>query len=89
MIAPLMYRRREAQDIKCAIECHPLKAVATLNVASFPTRIFLRYARTPDKMVSQLVGDVFGMLCIHTPNYDMCSKSLEKPRRAALPLDES
>jgi len=67
MIGPLMYRRREAQDIKCAIECHPIKAVATLNVASFPTRIFLRYARTPDTMVSQLVGDVFGVLCIHTP----------------------
>jgi hypothetical protein len=40
-------------------------------------------------MVSQLVGDVFGMLCIHTPNYNMCSKPLEEPRRAALPLDES
>ncbi len=40
-------------------------------------------------MVSQLVGDVFGMLCIHTPHDNMCSKSLEEPRRAALPLDES
>jgi hypothetical protein len=44
---------------------------------------------TPDKMVSQLVGDVFGVLRIHTRQYDMCSNSCEVPERAALPLDES
>jgi hypothetical protein len=44
---------------------------------------------TADKMVSQLVGDMFGVLRIHTRQYNMCSHSLEEPRRAALPLDES
>ena len=28
---------------------------------------------TPDKMVSQLVGDMFGVLRIHTRHYDKCS----------------
>ncbi len=43
----------------------------------------------PDKMVGQLIRDVFGVLRIHTPNYNTCSNSLEEPVRAALPLDES
>ncbi len=44
---------------------------------------------TPDKMVSKLLRDMFGVLCIHTLHYTMCSNSLEGPHRAALPLDES
>ena len=44
---------------------------------------------TPDKMVSQLVRDMFGVLCIHPPQFHRCSNSLEELRRAALPLDES
>lgn len=49
----------------------------------------LAVVRTPDKMVSQLVGDVFGGLRIHTPYYNMCSKFSLLPGWAALPLDES
>jgi hypothetical protein len=45
--------------------------------------------RTPHKVVCQLVGEVFGLLCIHTCQYNMCSTSCEIPVRAALPLDES
>ena len=44
--------------------------------------------RTPDKMVSQLVGDVFGVLFIHTRQCNMCSNSCEVPVWAALPLLE-
>ena len=44
---------------------------------------------TPDKLVSQLVGDVFGVLCVHTPHCNRCSNFQKEPRRAALPLDES
>ena len=29
--------------------------------------------RTSDKIVSQLVGDVFGVLCIHTQHDNKCS----------------
>jgi hypothetical protein len=43
---------------------------------------------TPDEVIGQFVGDVFGVLCIHTRQYNMCSKSCEVPGRAALPLDE-
>lgn len=44
---------------------------------------------TPDKMVSQLIRHVFGVLRIHTPQYNMCSNFSLLPRGAALPLDES
>ncbi len=44
---------------------------------------------TPDKMVGQLIRGVFGVLRIHTRHYNTCSNSLEGPRWAALPLDES
>ena len=43
----------------------------------------------PDKVIGQLIRDVFGVLRIHTPNYNMCSNSLEELRWVALPLDES
>jgi hypothetical protein len=43
---------------------------------------------TPDNMVSKLVGDVFGMLCIHTRQFYICSNPSEVPGRAALPLLE-
>jgi len=43
----------------------------------------------PDKVVSQLVGDVFGVLRIHTRHYNQCSSFPEGPRWAALPLDEA
>jgi hypothetical protein len=55
----------------------------------FPNQNLFALFGTPDKMVSELIRDMFGMLCIHTPNYNMCSNSLEGPPRAALPLDES
>ena len=41
---------------------------------------------TPDKVISQLIGDVFGVLCIHTQHYHRCSSLPEVLRRAALPL---
>jgi hypothetical protein len=44
---------------------------------------------TPDKMVSQLIHDMFGVPCIHTPHYNMCSNFQKELRRVALPLDES
>ena len=44
---------------------------------------------TPDKVIGQLVGNMFGMLRIHTPHYNMCSNFSLFPRWAALPLDES
>lgn len=44
---------------------------------------------TPDEMVSQLLRDVFGVLCIPTPYYNMCSNFSLLPGWAALPLDES
>ncbi len=44
---------------------------------------------TPDKMVSQLVSDVFGVQCIHTRQCNKCSKSCIVPLWAPLPLDES
>ena len=44
---------------------------------------------TPDKVVSQFVGNMFGVLCIHTLQYNKCSKSCKIPVWAALPLDES
>jgi len=40
-------------------------------------------------MVSQLVGDVFGGLRIHTRSYNTVSNSYALPWGAALPLDES
>ena len=43
---------------------------------------------TPDKVISQLIGDVFGVLCIHTQHYHRCSSLPEVPSRAALPLLE-
>ena len=39
-------------------------------------------------MGSQLVGDLFGVLRIHTHQYNMCSSFLEEPHWAALPLLE-
>jgi hypothetical protein len=39
-------------------------------------------------MVSQLVGDMFGVLYIHTQQYNKCSRFLEEPHWAALPLLE-
>ena len=44
---------------------------------------------TPDKMGSYLVGDMFGVLRIHTHQYTMCSSLEEVPVGAAFPLDES
>ena len=44
---------------------------------------------TPDKMGSQPVGDMFGMLHIHTPHAHMCSDFSLLSRGAALPRDES
>ncbi len=43
----------------------------------------------PDKVIGQFIRDVFGVLCIHTQQYNMCSTSCDVPERAALPLDES
>ena len=43
----------------------------------------------PDKVIGQFIHDVFGVLRIHTPTYNVCSNSLEELRWAALPLDES
>jgi len=43
---------------------------------------------TPDKMIGQFVGDVFGVLHIHTRQHNICSTSCEVPGRAALPLLE-
>lgn len=45
--------------------------------------------RTPDKVRSSCVGDMFGMLRIHTLHYNKCSLFPEVPRWAALPPDES
>jgi hypothetical protein len=44
---------------------------------------------TPDKVIGQLVGDVFGVLCLHTHHCNICSNLCEVPVRAALPLLES
>ncbi len=43
---------------------------------------------TPDKMVGQFVGDMFGVLYIHTRQYNKCSNTCEVPAGAALPLLE-
>jgi len=43
----------------------------------------------PDKVIGQFIRDVFGVLCIHTQQYHICSTSCEVPEWAALPLDES
>jgi len=43
----------------------------------------------PDKVIGQFIRDVFGVLCIHTQQYNICSTSCEVPEWAALPLDES
>lgn len=43
---------------------------------------------TPDKMIAQLARDVFGVLCIHTRQYNKCSNSCEEPGGTALPLLE-
>jgi hypothetical protein len=37
----------------------------------------------PDKVVSYLVGNMFGMLCIHTQQYNICSNLYEVPVGAA------
>jgi hypothetical protein len=39
-------------------------------------------------MVSELVGDVFGMLCFHPPQSKRCSNLVEGRIWAALPLLE-
>jgi hypothetical protein len=43
---------------------------------------------TPDKVIGQFVGDVFGVLCIHTRHGNRCSNSCEASGWAALPLLE-
>src|SRR5260370_5530676 len=43
---------------------------------------------TPDKVVGHFVGDVFGVLCLHTRQYNKRSHLLEEPIGAALPLLE-
>jgi len=43
---------------------------------------------TPDKVIGSFVGDVFGVLCLHTRYCNMCSNPCEVPVRAALPLLE-
>ena len=43
----------------------------------------------PDKVIGQLIGDVFGVLRIHTTDCNRCSRFSEEPARAALPPDES
>ena len=42
----------------------------------------------PDKLIGMLVGDVFGVLCIHTRQFYKCSNSCRIPVWAAFPLDE-
>jgi hypothetical protein len=44
---------------------------------------------TPDKVVSELIPNMFGVLRIHTSYYTMRSSFSLLPRGAALPLDES
>lgn len=44
---------------------------------------------TPDKTLSQLVGDVFAVLRIHTQRCNMYSNRCGVTDWAALPLDES
>jgi hypothetical protein len=48
----------------------------------------LPIVRAPDKMGSKRVGDMFGVLYIHTQRYTMCSRFLEGSHRAAFPLLE-
>ena len=43
---------------------------------------------TPDKVIGQFVSDMFGMLHIHTRQYNICSNSCEVPVGTALPLLE-
>src|SRR2546421_12685097 len=43
---------------------------------------------TPDKMITQLVRDVFGALCFHPQQSNMCSSLYEAPGGAAFPLLE-
>jgi hypothetical protein len=43
---------------------------------------------TPDKVIGQFIRDVFGVLCIHIHQYNMCSNTCEVPIGAALPLLE-
>jgi hypothetical protein len=49
----------------------------------------LPIVRTPEKVRSSFVGDLFGVLRIHTLHYDKRSLFPEVPRWAALPLDAS
>jgi hypothetical protein len=41
--------------------------------------------RTPDKVVSKLVGNLFGVLHLHTYQYNICSNSCGALVGAALP----
>ena len=43
---------------------------------------------TPDKVIGQCVGDVFGLLRFHPCQYNRCSHFVEGHVRAALPLLE-
>jgi hypothetical protein len=40
---------------------------------------------TPDKVVSQLIRDMLGLLRIHACHYNRCSNSCEVPREGRLP----
>lgn len=51
----------------------------------FPGQDVFTVLGTPDKVIRQLVGDVFGVLCLHTRQYIRCSSFTEEPHWAALP----
>lgn len=53
------------------------------------TQNLLPICRTPDNVRSSFVGDMFGVLRIHTLYDTKCSLFPDVPRWAALPLDES
>lgn len=55
----------------------------------FPDQNLFPVFGAPDKMVSQLVGDVFGVLYIHTRQYNKCSSLEEVPVGAGYPCDSS
>ena len=67
---------------------HVVRAICVDKESEFPNQKLFAVCGTPDKVRGYLVGDVFGVLCLHTRQYHMCANSCEVRVRAALPLLE-
>jgi hypothetical protein len=52
----------------------------------FPNQNLFAVCGSPDKVIGSLVGDMCGVLCIHTRRYTLCSNSCEVPVGGRLTL---